>query len=121
MNKGQSIWHCKFLGEDEDGIQTYLAPQEYKLAFNYITINPVSGYLAVLQYGKQISKIWSMKAKKSIFDGVFHEGDLLYVDGNFPNIEDENYENGYNANARVQSVHPLLQSISIELEKIQPC
>lgn len=117
MTVGQSVWHCKFLGENDNGVLEYSKPKEYKLAFNYLTINPASGYLAVVQYGKQINKIWNMKANKNIFDGVFKEGDLLYIEGNKP---DENVCYGVGANARVQSVLPFLKSITIELEKIQP-
>lgn len=90
MKVGQSIWLCKRLYENNEGIIVYDEPKEYKLAFNYLTINSASGYLATLQYGEQLSKIWNMKAKKPFFDGAFDEGDLLYIEGNKPDLANEN-------------------------------
>lgn len=118
MTLGQSIWHCKFLGEDENGAMTYSAPVEYKIAFNYLTVKKAGGYLAVLQYGKDINTIWRMVALKSVFDGVFTEGDLMYVDGETPDLTDSDYYNGKGANAVVRSVLPELVSITIDLQKV---
>ena len=120
MKVGQSIWLCKRLYENGEGIIVYDEPKEYKLAFNYLTINSASGYLATLQYGEQLSKIWNMKAKKPFFDGVFDEGDLLYIEGNIPAIANENYLNGDGANAKVTAVLNHLVSYSITLERIEP-
>lgn len=118
MTLGQSIWHCKFLGEDENGAMTYSAPVEYKTAFRHLTVKKASGYLAVMRYGKEINSIWRMVALKSLFDGIFNEGDLLYIDGNSPDLSDEDYFNGKGANVVVQSVLPELVSITIDLKKI---
>lgn len=117
MTTGQSIWHCSFLGINENGVAEYSAPKEYKLYLNYLSINPASGYLATLQYGKDITKVWTMIANKLAFDGVFKEGDVLYIEGNKPKID---ACNGDGANARVQVVLPFLKSITITLEKIKP-
>lgn len=120
MRVGQSIWHCKRLYENDEGIIVYSEPIEYKLNFNYLTINAASGYLATIQYGEKLNKMWSMKAAKTFFDGVFNEGDLLYIEGNKPNVEDKNYINGDGANAIVTAVLPYLISYSITLERIEP-
>jgi hypothetical protein len=120
MEAERSIWICKKLLEDKDGEISYSAPVKYSLNFNYLTISPASGYLATLQYGEKIGKAWNIKAKKSVFERVFAEGDLLYIDGNTPLVDDENYVNGLGANAIVTSVLPYLVSISITVEKIQP-
>jgi len=119
MKIGQSIWHCAYLGEDENGVIQYAEPKEYKLQFRYLSITPVSGYLATLQYGKQVNKIWRIIANRQVFEGIFNEGDLLYIDGVSPTL-DMNYYNGDNANARVQSVLPQLVNIVIDVERIQP-
>ena len=120
MKVGQSIWLCKKLRETDEGIIVYDEPKEYKLAFNYLTINSASGYLATIQYGEKLSKVWNMKAKKPFFDGIFNEGDVLYVEGNQPNIADKDYINGDGANALVTAVLNHLVSYSITLEKIEP-
>lgn len=120
MKVGQSIWHCKRIGEDENGIITYAEPKEYILRFNYLTVNPASGYLATIQYGEQINKVWTMKANKRLFENIFSEGDVLYIEGTKPNPDDENYVYGYGANALVTSVLPYLISYTIDLERIEP-
>lgn len=120
MKIGQSIWHCKRLRETEDGIVVYANPQEYKLNLRYLSVSPASGYLATVQYGEKLSKVWNMKAAKPFFDGVFKAGDLLYIEGNEPNVKDKNYINGDGANALVTSVLPYLLSYSITLERIEP-
>jgi len=119
VKNGQSVWHCKFLGET-DGIQTYSAPTEYKLKFNYLTLNPTNALWATEQYGEKFSKMWTMTAKKKKFEGVFTEGDLLYIDGVFPNVTDKDYVNGDGANAIVKSVLPYYLSMTINVERIEP-
>lgn len=98
----------------------YGNPIEYKLAFNYLTINSASGYVATLQYGEKVSKVWNLKARKPYFDDVFHEGDLLYIEGNAPNTADKNYVNGDGANAMVTAVLNHLISYTATLERIEP-
>ena len=120
MKIGQSIWLCKKIGENDEGIVVYEAPKEYKLAFNCLSINSASGYLATLQYGEKLSRVWNMKAKKPYFDNVFNEGDLLYIEGNEPNTADKNYINGDGANAMVTTVLNHLISYTITLERIEP-
>ena len=120
MRVGQSIWLCKRLYENDEGVIVYDEPKEYKLAFNFLTINSASGYIATLQYGEQLSKVWNMKAKKPFFDGIFNEGDVLYVEGNKPKTDDKDYVNGDGANALVTAVLNHLISYSITLERIEP-
>ena len=120
MTFGQSIWHCKCLGEDENGIIAYSAPTEYKLRLNHLSINPYSAEYSTTEYGKQVECTWKMKAKKSEFQSVFSEGDLLYVEGNSPDTQKKTYVNGENANARVQAVLPYLMTIDVLLEIILP-
>lgn len=119
MRINQSIWHCKFLGENEDGVQTYSTPKEYKLRYNYLSINPKSGLYSTIQYGKEVTKMWDMIAKRKSFENVFNEGDLLYIEGCQPNIG-QTYVNGDGANAIVRSVLPQQLSISVTLEKVLP-
>lgn len=120
MNIGQSVWHCKKLYENGEGIIVYDEPKEYILGLNYLTINQASGYIATLRYGEQISKVWSMKAKRPIFDGIFAEGDVMYVDGASPDIKNPQYINGDGANALITECMPILVSYSIALQRIEP-
>lgn len=120
MNIGDSIWLCKKLGEIEEGIINYSEPTEYKLKFNYLTINSTRGYLATIQYGEKLDKVFSIKARRPFFDNVFNEGDLLYVNGNRPNIENANYVNGDGANALITSVLEHLLTYSVTIERLQP-
>lgn len=120
MKNRQSIWHCKFLGENENGVQEYSAPTEYKLRFNYLTVNPTSNFWSTEQYGEKLSKMWSMTAKRKVFENIFTEGDLLYIEGCTPNTSSQGYVNGDGANAIIKSVLPYYLSMNISLERIEP-
>lgn len=117
MRVGEPIWLCTLKHRPEDdGIVEYEAPKMFRTRFNYITVQPASGYVKTLEFGKDISRTWTVVANARLFDEVFHEGDVLYVDGNQPKI-DENYENGQGANAIVTSVRKQNLAIYIILQK----
>lgn len=100
MNNGyEYIYHCK--AKETEPIE-YEEPTKYKLRFNYLTIMPASGYTNATAYGKDISRIYTGIAKAIYFNGVFKEGDLLYIEGLEPS-ENEAY-NGEYANAEIESV-----------------
>lgn len=120
MKVGQSVWLCKRLGENDEGVIVYGEPKEYKLGLRYLSINAASGYLATIQYGEKLNKMWSMVALKSAFEGVFTEGDLMYIEGAKPDTDSQNYVNGDGANAIITTVLPYLVSYSITLERIEP-
>lgn len=100
-------------------IQTYNEPQEF--AFNY---QPSSGLTNYLQYGKDINKVYVAYISRSIYDGVFHEGDVAYLsDGKYLESElDELVENEdkycSKANYRITSVLPQNLKIRIDFTRI---
>lgn len=101
MNNGcEYIYHCKV--KDKLEPIEYEEPKKYKVGFNYLTIMPASGYTSATAYGKEISKIYTGIAKAKYFNDVFHEGDLLYIEGAKPS-EEENYYGDF-ANAEIDSV-----------------
>lgn len=113
MNNGyEYIYHCK--AKETDPIE-YEKPAKYKLGFNYLTIMPASGYTNATAYGKDIGKIYTAIAKAQYFNGVFKEGDLLYIEGMEPN-ENETYIGEY-ANAEIDSVRYQNLYINITIRK----
>lgn len=100
-------------------IQTYNLPKEYR--FNY---QPSSGLTNYLQYGKDINKVYVAYINRSIYDGVFHEGDVAYLsDGKYLESElDELVENEdkycQKANYRITSVLPQNLRIRIDFTRI---
>lgn len=118
MKIGTPFWHCKFLGLDiKTGIKTYDAPVKYYNKLNQVTINSSNSYLDTFKYGDKLERMWSMIADKKMFDGVFNEHDLFYVDGVEPNVQDENYVNGYGANAVAKPPQIQYKKIKIMLEQ----
>lgn len=114
MKNGQKIYHCSSLGI-VDGFPSYSKPTEYTLRFNYLTIQPKTGHWNNLPYGMDVARAWNGIAKESLFDGIFKEGDLLYLDGLIPN-EDE-HEYGQTANGLIVSVLNRNRTIQLEITK----
>lgn len=119
MRMGKTIWHCMRINKDDTDIKVYDAPRAYQLGFGYLNLQPASGYTDTILFGEQISKTWILLANQREFQGVFHEGDLLYVDDNAPNTSDPDYENGKGANAVVDSVREQNLRIRIVLKKAE--
>lgn len=119
MKNGYSVWHSARQTNANAEISTYGEPKKYTLAFRYLTIQPASGYMSLMEFGERISKTWVGIANINIFSGAFKEGDLMYVDGAEPNVELET-ENGYGytANAVIKSVLEQNQSIKLVIEKV---
>lgn len=78
------------------------------------------GDLVVLQHGETKYKYWTIIANARYFNGVFKEGDKMWVDGHKPieSIEEE-YGYGASANAIVKSAIPVNLSIHVMLEESQ--
>lgn len=119
MRNGASVWHSVRQTNVNAEITTYNEPKRYTLAFRYLTIQPASGYMSLMEFGEKISKTWTGIANSNIFSGVFKEGDRMYVDGAEPNAEFET-EKGYGstANAVIKSVLEQNQGIRLVIEKV---
>lgn len=119
MRMGKTIWHCMRINSDDVAIKKYDKPTPYRLRFGHLTVQPATGYSNTILFGEQIQKTWIMIANQAEFQGIFHEGDLLYVDDNTPNLSDSDYENGQNANAVIDSVREQNLVIYIVLKKAE--
>lgn len=114
MKNGQEISHCSLL-ETVNGLSVYSEPKEYTLKLNYLTIQPKTGNRNILPYGVGVARAWNGIANARIFDNVFKEGDLLYLDGTVPN--DDEIENGQTANGYIDSVQVQNMAIKLEISK----
>ena len=103
MKYGESIYLVKKKNID-GGIVEYEKPIEIVLKPFHLSIMPrdvVRGNYSVQEFGMQINYDWVGVAYKNHFKNMFHEGDLLYVDGLVPSNNSENYED---ANAIITNV-----------------
>ena len=116
MKNGSRVWYCKRTSEDGAEFETFAKPVEYVLRFGFLTIQPMSGYNNVIEFGESVGRTWNAIGQP--YDYWFNriqEGDRFYVDGAEPNIPDDEQEPedgwGYDANAKVTSVRP--QNIAV--------
>lgn len=94
-------------------INSFYKPKEYN--FN---IQPVNGYFDVIEYGERVSKMYKAVVPLRKYNGVFHEGDIAYLEGLKPQGETpETY--GIGGNYVISSVRPQNMIIAIYFEKIQ--
>lgn len=110
MTFAKKFYHC--VAHEKDGIVTYDEP-----VVRYENYQPLSGYAAVMQYGLDSKKRWRMIVRNHA-DTIFHENDLLYLDGVEPNTSSESYVNGDGANARISAVLPQYLTIRVDIEGI---
>lgn len=102
MKYGQAFYLVRKI-TDDGGYVEYEKPKKIILRPFYISIMPrdvVRGNYSVQEFGMQINYDWVGLAYKNHFKDMFHEGDLLYLDGLVPN-NSENYDD---ANAIITNV-----------------
>lgn len=124
MKNGLKVWHCKRISKDGDKIEKFDKPKEYILRFHHLTIQPVSGRDAVVEFGENVSKMWYAIAQPyEYWVEQVKEGDRFYVDGEKPYIPENGQEPedgwGYDANARIYSVRPQNLAVKFILQKIE--
>jgi hypothetical protein len=122
MRVGMSIWIARRKEVENAEILEYQKPSEYKTAFNYLTIMPASsrGGLEVMKFGEALYETWTGIANARYFDGKIKEGDLLYIDGQKPNLElERQYGYGATANAVVKSVNTVVNSMILVIVRNQ--
>ena len=124
MKNGLKVWHCKRISKDGDKVEKFSKPIEHILRFHYLTIQPVSGYDAVVEFGENVSKLWYAIAQPyDYWVNEVKEGDRFYVDGIKPEIPINSVEPedgwGYDANAKVYSVRPQNLAVKFILQKIE--
>jgi hypothetical protein len=110
----KTLWLRQRLPIDENNITAYKDAVSYRI--NY---QPASGYLAIQEYGEKVSKIWTAYVDIRRYKGIFHEGDIVYLDGDEPKYGTEEYENGSDATALVTSVLEQNKLIRLEFTRIK--
>jgi len=94
-------------------INSYFKPIEY-----YFNIQPVNGYFDIIEYGEKVDKMYRAIIPYEKYNGVFHEGDIAYLEGVKPKGETpETYGSG--GNFVISSVRPQNTVIAIYFERIQ--
>lgn len=114
MRVGETLYHSARNIDSNNGVVSYSTATAYKTRLMYLTCQPASGYTETLEFGEKLSKTWVIIANYRIFDGVFNEGDLLFLDGAKPSDKGQ-YEQ--EANAVITSVRYQNKVIRITAEK----
>lgn len=120
MKIGKTVWHAKRINDSNAEIAEYATPVSYVTRANYLTVMPATsrGFMAMMQYGEEIENTWTVIANGRAFDGVFNEGDLMWVDGESPIAEvEQTYGNGASATAEVKSSVEVNLTISVTLTR----
>jgi hypothetical protein len=120
MRFGQKVYHSKRIFEENAELSTYDSPTSYITNPNYLSVMPAvsRGFMEVMRYGEDLESTWTVIANRRAFDGVFKEGDCMWVDGETPLEDVENeYGNGSSANAIVRSVSEVNNTISITITR----
>jgi hypothetical protein len=74
--------------------------------------------MEIMKFGENLENTWTVVANGRVFDGVFKEGDLMWVDGESPIADvEEEYGYGSSANAIIRSVAEVNKTISITLTR----
>ena len=122
MKVGEKIWHSKRKEITNAEIAEFEKPYDITTRFMYLTCMPMTarGGIQMLQYGETAENYWTIIANARYFDGVFKEGDKMWVDGHKPieSIEEE-YGYGASANAIVKNVARVNLSLTILIERNQ--
>lgn len=108
----KKYYHCKLIPNDEQDIKTYEKPIE-----KWGNYQPLSGYLDVAMYGKDVGNRWRLVVPYASNKTEFSVGDLLYLDDVEPDLTKEN---GVGANAVITAVLKGFTAINIEIESVIP-
>ena len=119
MKVGESFWHCKRISERNSEIAYFDLPKEIKTRFRYITVQPSgSAYRDLVEYGENVKDYQVAIAQPySAWDGVFNDGDRVYLDGKEPTEDDFTDESADNANYEVDSVQRQNMAIRIVFKR----
>lgn len=109
IKKNQQVKYDDYGNE----INYYYQPKEY-----YFNIQPVNGYFDIVEYGEKVDKMYKAIIPYEKYNGVFHEGDIAYLEGKVPKDEKPNTY-GIGGNFVISSVRPQNTVIAIYFERIQ--
>ena len=123
MRNGEKIWYCLRNIDDNAEVDTYAKPVEETVRMPNIfspvsiTVQPKNGFTDRLPSGETTSKDQRiMLTPYMAWDGIFHEGDLFYLDGEKPQDDEEFY--GQGANYYVDNVARQNEAIELSVKKI---
>lgn len=109
----KKFYHCKLIPSENHSIKEYEAPIE-----KWGNYQPLSSYVDVMTYGKDIGKRWRLIVPYRGNEKEYSFGDLLYLDGENPPENTEEYGEG--ANATITAVNRGYIALVIEIESIIP-
>ena len=109
LKKDEQVQYDDFGSE----IPKFHKPKEY-----YFNIQPVKGYFDVIEYGEKVDKMYKAVVPFEKYNGVFHEGDIAYLEGKKPSGETPDTY-GIGGNFVISSVRPQNMIIAIYFERIQ--
>lgn len=124
MRNGEKIWYCLRTSDDNAEVDTFAEPVmeivRMPSVFNpiSITVQPKNGFTDRLPYGETTNKDQRiMLTPYQYWHNKFKVGDLFYLDGQEPNLEEEEYF-GQNANYQVELVANQNEAIELSVKKI---
>lgn len=113
MRWNKIIYIASKIGEAEDDygnvINVYQSPVKYK--FN---VQPVSSEVDLMEFGEK-SSMMQKAIIPQMYDGLFHENDVAYLDGATPEKESKN---GADANYRLYPPRIQNKAIAIYFERL---
>lgn len=109
----KKFYHCKRKKTDDESIVEFEAPIK-----KYGNYQPLSGYVDTVRYGESIDKMWRLQVNSLGNENEYAVGDVMYLDGDYPDTTVKGYEYGDGANAKVIAVKIGYKSIQVELESI---
>ena len=114
MRLGSVVYHCKYLGKDENGNEMFSEPKAHILRLNYMTIQPKSGNFFHQQFGDFKDYEQQMCCQPYLkWENEIKENDRFYLELK-PDTTSEKFESlgyGYDANYKVVKRSP--QNIAI--------
>lgn len=115
MRIGEKIYHCRRISDNEGNV-SYAEPVEITLRLMHCTVQPESGYTALMQYGEQITEYQRMVLYPyAEWRGKVNVGDVFYLDGENPLPLEPEY--GAFANYIVDNVMNQNMAIVVKLKR----
>lgn len=116
MRFNEKIYWCK-KKDTPNGIEEYDSAQEITLKPHWFSVQPANGYSAIQEFGNNVSLYQIAIAQPyKVWENIFREGDVFYLDGATPNSNIEEY-NGETANYVVDVVSKQNEGIRVVLKR----
>lgn len=110
----KTIWIASLLGTEEDEygneVLMYDTPVQYEM-----NVQPLKAVADMMEFGINATQIQKAIIERPIYEGVFKEGDVAYLDGANPTGETKN---GANANYKLYPPRNQNKCIRLTFERI---